>query len=65
MRNALEACYPDSKRYSYHAYMVGIIALIPRDRRAQSFETVSPSLEQDDRLDFWGEVKYERIYDKY
>ena len=31
--------------------------------RAQSFETVSSSSEQDNRLDFWGEAKYERIYD--
>jgi HlyD family secretion protein len=43
---------------------VGIISFnTARTDRAQSFETVSPSLEQDDRLDFWGEVKYERIYD--
>ena len=43
---------------------VGIISLIAaRTDKAQSFEVVSSSLEQDDRLDFWGEVKYERIYD--
>jgi len=43
---------------------VGIISLIAaRTDKAQSFEVVSSSLEQDDRLDFWGEVKYERVYD--
>lgn len=43
---------------------VGIISFnAARADKAQSFETASSSLEQDDRLDFWGEVKYERIYD--
>ena len=43
---------------------VGIISLnAARADKAQSFETVSSSLERYDRLDFWGEVKYERIYD--
>ena len=43
---------------------VGIISFnAARADKAQSFETVSSSLERYDRLDFWGEVKYERIYD--
>ncbi len=43
---------------------VGIISFnAARADKAQSFETVSSSSEQDDRLNFWGEVKYERIYD--
>lgn len=43
---------------------VGIISFnTARADKAQSFETISSSLEQDDRLNFWGEVKYERIYD--
>lgn len=31
--------------------------------KAKSLETVSLTVEQDDRLNFWGEVKYDRSYD--
>lgn len=39
---------------SYNAIQAG---------RARSLEAVSQAAEQDNRLDFWGEVKYDRAYD--
>lgn len=39
---------------SYNAILAG---------RARSLEAASQAAEQDDRLDFWGEVKYDRAYD--